>query len=129
MTSIVEHQSLTISIPVLHSWSRLLELPKIINLSAINDFIVPLLEICTVRLLRYDSFPEESNDPSVTFLHEDIDTVPEMHAFVSNYRRFCSHIIETITQKRPAAAISFIFPRVDYVLDNLYTGLPPFHRK
>jgi hypothetical protein len=38
---------------------------------------------------RYTSWTE-SEDPTVQFLVEDIDTVPERHAFVGNYRRYCS---------------------------------------
>jgi exportin-5 len=60
------------------------------------------------------------------FLNEDIDTVPERHAFVGNYRRYCSAIIETIVQKRPQEAIPHILLGVDNNLDALYNGVEPF---
>jgi exportin-5 len=61
------------------------------------------------------------------FLNEDIDTVPERHAFVGNYRRYCSSIIEAIVQKRPQEAIPHILLGVDSNLENLYSGIEPFN--
>ncbi|KAJ5909730.1 hypothetical protein N7504_004373 [Penicillium tannophilum] len=126
MVNIMQHESLTVSIPVLHLWSKLLPINKIGKL----DFVVAqtpnLLNICTARLIRWESLPTESDNPTVQFLVEDIDTIPERHAFVGNYRRYCSSIIETITFKRPQEAISEILSRVDGNLDNLYNGAQPF---
>lgn len=126
MIDIMQHQSLTVSIPVLHLWSRLLNIQKIGN----SEFVVgqtPIfLNVCTARLIRWESLPTDSEDPTVQFLVEDIDTIPERHAFVGNYRRYCSSIIETITQKRPREAVREILGRVDGNLDNLYNGVEPF---
>jgi exportin-5 len=77
-------------------------------------------------LIRWESLPTESEDPTIQFLIEDIDTVPERHAFLGNYRRYCSSIIETITQKRAQEAVREILGRVDENLDNLYSGAEPF---
>ncbi|KAJ5623266.1 hypothetical protein N7490_011871 [Penicillium lividum] len=129
MVNIMRHDSLTVSIPVLHLWSRLL----VINTIGRLDFVVSqtpnLLNICTQRLIRWESLPTESENPTVQFLVEDIDTIPERHAFVGNYRRYCSSIIETITFKRPQEAVSEILGRVDGNLDNLYDGAQPFSMK
>ncbi|KAJ5930247.1 hypothetical protein N7466_005740 [Penicillium verhagenii] len=126
MVNIMRHESLTVSIPVLHLWSRLLAINKIGRL----DFVVAqtpnLLNICTQRLIRWESLPTDSDNPTVQFLVEDIDTIPERHAFVGNYRRYCSSIIETITFKRPHEAVTEILGRVDGNLDNLYNGAEPF---
>jgi exportin-5 len=84
------------------------------------------LNICTSRLIRWESLPTDAEDPTVQFLIEDIDTTPERHAFVGNYRRYCSSIIETITLKRPQEAVREILGRVDSNLDNLYSSVPSF---
>ncbi|BCS22295.1 karyopherin MSN5 [Aspergillus puulaauensis] len=126
MLNVVQHRSLTVSIPVLHIWSKLIASPKVGNLEVVVNLIPPLLTICTERLVHWESLPADSEDPTVIFLNEDIDTVPEKHAFVGNYRRYCSSIIETIVQKRPEEAIPHILLGVDGNLDNLYSGVKPF---
>ncbi|KAJ5455108.1 hypothetical protein N7475_010229 [Penicillium sp. IBT 31633x] len=126
MVNIMQHQSLVVSIPCLHLWSRLLQNSKISSMEFVIGQTPQFLNICTQRLLRWESLPTESDDPTVQFLIEDIDTVPERHAFVGNYRRYCSSIIETITLKRPQEAVREILARVDTNLDNLYNGVQPF---
>jgi exportin-5 len=126
LIEILRHQSLTVSIPVLHSWSRLLVVEKISSMEIVINLIAPLLEICTQRLVRWESLPDDSQDATVLFLNEDIDTIPERHTFVGNYRRYCSSVIETIVQKRPHDAIPHILSGVDQTLNNLYSGIQPF---
>ncbi|KAL5337340.1 armadillo-type protein [Aspergillus crustosus] len=127
MLNVVQHRSLTVSIPVLHIWSKLIASPKVGDLDVVINLIPPLLTICTERLVHWESLPADSEDPTVFFLNEDIDTVPERHAFVGNYRRYCSSIIETIVQKRPEEAIPHILLGVDHNLDNLYNGVEAFN--
>ena len=99
---------------------------KIGSVDLITGFIPPLLSICTQRLTRWESLPEDTEDATVMFLNEDIDTIPEKHAFVGNYRRYCSSIIESIVQKKPEEAMPHILSGVDLNLNNLYNGVPPF---
>ncbi|RAL10804.1 karyopherin MSN5 [Aspergillus homomorphus CBS 101889] len=124
--TVIQNQSLTISIPVLHVWSKLIASERIGNTDLVTGLIPSLLSICTERLIRWESLPTDSENSTVLFLNEDIDTVPERHAFVGNYRRYCSSIIETIVQKRPQEAIPHILAGVDANLDNLYSGVEPF---
>ncbi|KAJ5289076.1 hypothetical protein N7478_002106 [Penicillium angulare] len=126
MVKIMQHESLTVSIPVLHLWSRLLPINKIARSEFVLAQTPDLLNICTQRLIRWESLPADSDNPTVQFLVDDIDTIPERHAFVGNYRRYCSSIIESITTKRPQEAVSEILSRVDNNLDNLYNGCEPF---
>jgi exportin-5 len=126
LISVIQNQSLTVSIPVLHVWCKLLASERIGNTELVTGLIPPLLSICTERLIRWESLPADSENPTVVFLNEDIDTVPERHAFVGNYRRYCSSIIETIVHKRPQDAIPHILAGVDGNLDNLYNGVQPF---
>jgi exportin-5 len=69
---------------------------------------------------------EGSNNPSVLFLNEDLDTIPERHAFLGNYRRFCANIVESIARRRPFEAFPFIIGKVDNTLSSLYSNEPPF---
>ncbi|OJJ48636.1 hypothetical protein ASPZODRAFT_150826 [Penicilliopsis zonata CBS 506.65] len=126
MLNIIQHQSLSVAIPVLHVWSKLLTSEKIGNTELVTSLVPSLLGVCSRRLVRWESLPEGSDDPTVLFLDEDIDTIPERHAFVGNFRRYCSSIIETIVQKRPHEAIPHILSEVDGNLDNLYNGAEPF---
>jgi exportin-5 len=126
LIDILRHPSLTVSIPVLHSWSRLLTAERIGDMEIVTPLIAPLLEICTQRLVRWENLPEDSEDPTILFLNEDIDTIPERHAFVGNYRRYCSTVIEVIVQKRPHDAIPHILTTVDQNLNSLYSGVQPF---
>ncbi|PWY92679.1 hypothetical protein BO70DRAFT_425351 [Aspergillus heteromorphus CBS 117.55] len=127
--SVIQNQSLTISIPVLHVWSKLIASERIGNTDLVTGLVPSLLGICTERLIRWESLPADSDNPTVAFLNEDIDTVPERHAFVGNYRRYCSSIIETIVQKRPQEAIPHILSGIDANLDGLYNGVEPFSVK
>ena len=124
--SVIQNQSLTVSIPVLHVWSKLIASERIGNTDLVTGLVPSLLSICTERLIRWESFPSDSENATVVFLNEDIDTIPERHAFVGNYRRYCSSIIESIVQKRPQEAILHILSEVDSNLDNLYAGVEPF---
>lgn len=129
MISVLQHPSLVVSIPVLHSWSRLLVSDHIGGLAIINSLIAQLLETCAQRLIRYEALPEGSDDPTIMFLNEDIDTIPERHAFVGNYRRYCSQVIEIIVQRHADEAIPHILSKIDFALNNIYSGEAGFSRK
>jgi exportin-5 len=124
---ITRNPSFFVAIPILHCWTKLLKsnaLPE--NLT--TQIIIPLLEICCARLMRYEAFPEDSEDPTILFLNEDVDTVPERHAFLGNFRRYCSEVIETAVRKIPMEAMSDILSKASSMFDNLYRDQPPFNR-
>jgi exportin-5 len=124
--SIAQSQSFVISIPILVTWTRLLRSDTIGGSLTINPLIAPLLELCSSRLLRYENMPEDSDDPSLVFLLEDIDTIPERHAFLGNYRRYSVTIIEYIVRQKQSEAIYHILSQVDHSIQRLYDGQPPF---
>lgn len=126
LLDIVKNQSLHVSIPALHLWVKLLSSEKIGSSPAVSTLIPDLLETCSHRLVRYESLPEDSSNPSIVFLNEDVDTMPERHAFLGNYTRFCNQIVETIVQAQPADALYHILGQADQVLDHLYDGEPAF---
>lgn len=126
MIEVIQHQSLIVSIPVLHAWVKLLKSQHAGNLEAVWSVIGPLLDIASQRIIRYELLPEDSDEPSIVFLNEDIDTIPERHAFLGNYRRFCFQIIEIVAQRKPREAISHILSQVDASLDQIAAETPRF---
>lgn len=125
LLSIVQNDSLHVSIPILHLWIQLLDSNTVGDLAPVLSLIGPLLEICSQRLLRYEALPESCDMPAIVFLKEDIDTIPERHAFLGNYARFCKDIVNCIVQKQPFDAIKHILEQTDQVFNHLYDGQPP----
>lgn len=121
----VQSQSLVVSIPVLVTWTRLLSNRLIGQSSANSQLIGPLLELCGSRLIRYDNLPEDSQDQTYLFLMEDTDTVPERHAFLGNYRRYSSQVIEAIVLLKPQEAIFHILGQTEHLMGTLYDGEQP----
>jgi len=124
--AIAQSQSFVISIPLLVTWTRLFRSDTIGSSPTITPLIAPLLELCSSRLIRYENLPEDSDDPSLIFLLEDIDTIPERHAFLGNYRRYSVQIIECIVRQKRTEAIYHILSQVDNSMRHLYDGQPPF---
>lgn len=119
---VVQNKSLVVSIPVLLTWTRLLN-NRYIGPNAANlELIGPLLEVCSSRLIRYENLPEDSEDPSYLFLMEDTDTQPERHAFLGNYRRYSTQLIETIVQLKLSDALGHILGQTDEILQQLNGG-------
>ena len=126
---IMQNPSLHASIPALHLWVKLLSSDKMGNHHAIMVLSGDLLDTCSQRLVRFESLPENSDNPSIIFLNGDVDTTPEKHAFLGNYARFCNQIIELVVQKQPVDALYHILGQADQVLDHLYDGEPAFQRR
>ncbi|GAW17865.1 hypothetical protein ANO14919_073320 [Xylariales sp. No.14919] len=123
---VAQNQSLVVSIPVLVTWCRLLTHHGLgPNIAATAAVIGPLLEVCSARLIRYESLPEDSEDPTIRLLFEDTDTFPERHLFLGNYRRYASQVIETIVHLKVSDAMQHILGQTENVLTHLYDDSPP----
>ncbi|EGX96581.1 Armadillo-type fold domain containing protein [Cordyceps militaris CM01] len=129
LLQVVQNPSLMVSIPVLVSWTRLLNRKDIGNSDAMSPLIGPLLEVCSSRMVRYENLPEDNEDATFLFLQEDTDTLPERHAFLGNYRRYSSQVIEAIVQLKLVDAVSHILGRTEHVLEHLYDGQPAFNKQ
>lgn len=129
MVRVVQHQSLMVSIPAVVTWGKLLNKKENQPSERFSPMIGPLLETAISRLVRYEHLPEDSNDPSLLFLLEDTDTMPERHAFLGNYRRYSCQVIEAIVQLKLFDAVSHILNTTDNVFQTLYEGEPPFDSK
>ncbi|KAF2752180.1 ARM repeat-containing protein [Sporormia fimetaria CBS 119925] len=120
------NDSLFVSIPAIHCWTKLLRLRFMRNDPQAPQIMMKLLELCFARLIRYEAFPEDSDNVTILFLNEDVDTVPERHAFLGNYRRYCVEIVEIIVRKQPVEAMSLILTQASTMFHNLYQDQPPF---
>ncbi|KAL7951192.1 armadillo-type protein [Trichoderma barbatum] len=129
LLQVVQNQSLMVSIPVLVTWTRLLANKVIGPSDLVTSMIGPLLEVCSSRLVRYENLPNDTTDPTFLFLLEDTDTIPERHAFLGNYRRYSSQIVEIIVQLKLFDAVSHILGRTEQVLVHLYDGQSPFNKQ
>ncbi|KAI1117781.1 armadillo-type protein [Nemania sp. NC0429] len=124
---ISQNPSLVVSIPVLVTWCRLLNHHSLgPNIAATAAVIGPLLEVCSARLIRYESLPEDSEDLTIRLLFEDTDTFPERHLFLGNYRRYAAQVIETIVHLKAPDAMQHIIEQTENVLVHLYDDCPPF---
>ena len=124
---ILEHDSLHVTIPILHLWTKYLNHTLIGISQETMGRVGILLEICSRRLLRYEALPEDSNLPAIIFLNEDVDTMPERHAFLGNYARYCNDVVRNIVAKQPADAITHILSQAEGVLSSLYGGEARFN--
>jgi len=106
--AVVKHPSLSVSIPILHVWTKLLRSRAIKDAQIISHFIGGLMDVCCQRLIRYEAFPSDSDDPTYRFLQEDFDTMPERHAFVGNYRRFCEDVVVVTVRRLPLDTSRYI---------------------
>lgn len=116
---VLNHPSLTVSIPVIYLWTKLLNIREVRYSSEFTNVMGSLLELCRSRLIRYEMLPADSSDAVLQFLNEDFDTTPEKHAFVGNYRRFCVSIIERIVRRSPFEALSYILKQSADLLRSL----------
>lgn len=123
----MQSQSLVVSIPVLVTWTRLLHHRSIGPSIAKTPMVAPLLEVCSSRLVRFENLPEDTQDPTLLLLMEDTDTIPERHAFLGNYRRYSSQVIEHIVELTLSDAINHILAQTNHVIQHLYDGQPPFN--
>lgn len=127
LIQVTQSQSLVVSIPVLVTWTKLLNHRNLGPSIAKTPLVAPLLEVCSSRLVRYENLPEDTQDPTLMLLLEDTDTIPERHAFLGNYRRYGSQIIETIVELTLSDAINHILGQTEHVLQHLYDGQPTFN--
>ncbi|KAK0648803.1 armadillo-type protein [Cercophora newfieldiana] len=127
LITVVQSQSLVVSIPVLVTWTRLLNHRSLGPAAANTSLIAALLELCSSRLIRYENLPEDTEDPTYVLLIEDTDTIPERHAFLGNYRRYSVQIIESIVQLKLSESFSHILDQAENAFLNLYDGQPPLN--
>ena len=126
LINVASNNSLQVSITALHVWVKILGSDKLASSAPVTSLIAELLEVCSQRLIKYEALPHDSSNPSIIFMNEDLDTMPERHAFLGNYMRFCKTIVERIVQQQPADALYHILSQAEQVFSHLYDGEPAF---
>ncbi|EXJ89970.1 hypothetical protein A1O3_03037 [Capronia epimyces CBS 606.96] len=119
LIAIAEHESLIVSIPVIHSWVKLLEVQAWRKAGVVSQCIGPLLQLASQRLIQYDQLPEGAEDTVVAFVNDEIELFPERQGFYLNYRRLCSAVIEWICYAQLEEAMQAVMTRVDELLDEV----------
>lgn len=120
-----QSDSLLISIPILHSFTKLL-LTKDTDISGVMMQRLPvLLDVCSKRLLKYESLSQGSETPVIAYLNEDFENLPELHAFLGNYRRYCITVIETIAAKMPQDAVVYVLDQTAHMVDAISCAFRP----
>ena len=125
--TVVQSQSLVVSIPVLVTWTKFLSHRDLGPEAANKPLIATLLGLCSSRLIRYENLPEDTQDPTYLLLMEDTDTIPERHAFLGNYRRYSTQIIESIVQLAVSDSLNYILGQAETTLRTLYDRHPPLN--
>lgn len=126
LINVAKNNSLQVSITALHVWVKILSSERLASSTPVASFMGELLEVCSQRVIKYEALPDDSPNPSIIFLNEDLDTMPERHAFLGNYMRFCKTIVERIVQQQPADALYHILSQAEQVITHLYDGEPAF---
>ncbi|KAK6524201.1 hypothetical protein TWF694_005861 [Orbilia ellipsospora] len=120
-----KQESLTVSQHSVNAWARILRKEGLRDHPAAHALAPQLVEFCDERLTRYESLPSNSTNPSYLFLFEDFETMPERHAFLGNYRRYLSSIIDSMVRRRPFEVFPFILQNLDTAITQMLKDMPP----
>ncbi|ETN38132.1 uncharacterized protein HMPREF1541_07756 [Cyphellophora europaea CBS 101466] len=121
MIAIAQHDSLIVSIPAVHSWERLFAMPSWRRSEAVSGCVSTLLDVVCPRLLQYDQLPEDTDEPAVIFVNEEIEIFPERQGFYLNYRRLCSSVVEWVCYVHLEHATDFVLSQVETALGRVRT--------
>ncbi|BFZ60894.1 karyopherin [Saitoella coloradoensis] len=118
------HESLLVSSLSQGFWEFSLRNKRLNEKEALARIVPHLLELAGERLIKYEEFKGETEiaafKNSLTYLETDIDSIPEMHMFTGNYRRFLFDIARLCVCKRPAEAVAYTNQRL-----NMFLNMPP----
>ncbi|EPS42298.1 hypothetical protein H072_3734 [Dactylellina haptotyla CBS 200.50] len=120
-----KQESLTVSQHNVNAWARILRKEGLRDHPTAHALAPQLVQFCDERLLRYESLPTNSENPSYLFLFEDFETMPERHAFLGNYRRYLSSIIDSMVRRRPFEVFPFILQNLDTAISQMLKDMPP----
>ncbi|KAK6498056.1 hypothetical protein TWF506_004300 [Arthrobotrys conoides] len=120
-----KQESLTVSQHNVNAFARILRKEGIRDHQTIHALAPQLVQFCDERLIRYESLPTDSQNPSYLFLFEDFETMPERHAFLGNYRRYISSIIDSLVRRRPFEVFPFILQNLDAAISQMLKDMPP----
>ncbi|EWC45906.1 hypothetical protein DRE_04913 [Drechslerella stenobrocha 248] len=114
-----KQESLIVSQHNVSAWARILRKEGLRDHPAVHALAPQLIQFCDDRLLRYELLPPDSRNASYLFLFEDFETMPERHAFLGNYRRYLSSIIDSLVRRRPFDVFPFILQNLDTSINQM----------
>ena len=104
---VAKNLSLKVSEPALRLWTHLLRMRVLKDSAIIQQSVGPLMEMCSQRLVRYEALPEDTNDPTVMFINEDFDTLPEKAIRSGSLLRKRTILSRTSKTAIPCSRLSF----------------------
>jgi exportin-5 len=126
MMLVFQTDSLLVSIPVLHSFTKLLVANSPIISNTMRQRVAVLLGVCSQRLIKYESLSHEEI-PVIQYLDEDFENPPELHSFLGNYRRYCITVIENIAFYMPQEAVGHVLDQTVQMIATICQEFqPPF---
>ncbi|KAK9462877.1 armadillo-type protein [Lipomyces oligophaga] len=106
-----QHPSLIISGLSLQFWSSILRLEELARLAEVTELLPRLLELAADRIIKYEVVEEQT--VTRKFLELDFDSVPEMNAFLGNYRHFVEDIARLVVCRIPIDSLAWLDMRLD----------------
>ncbi|KAK9450008.1 armadillo-type protein [Limtongia smithiae] len=105
------HESLIISGLSLQFWSSILRLENLAQRPAVTELLPRLLELSADRIIKYEGVEERT--VTKQFLEMDFESVPEMHAFLGNYKRYIEDIARLVVCRMPIDSMLWLDVRLD----------------
>ncbi|KAK9241260.1 armadillo-type protein [Lipomyces kononenkoae] len=106
-----QHESLIISGLSLQFWCSILRVEELASRQEVADLLPRLLELTAHRSIRYERV--ETHTVTKKFLDIDFDSMPEVHAFLGNYRRFIDDIARLVVCRMPVDSMLWLDMRLD----------------
>lgn len=120
-----QHSSLMISGMSNNFWCSLLRDERLNDHPHVTERFVRILHIGAQRLLHFEDARNimlKGSDVQL-YLDLDLENVPELHAFCSNYMRFAFDIVRMVVYKRPRDATLWIREQVKNFFEREYADM------
>ena len=119
MIHVARHDSLIVSIAAIHSWERLFTMPAWRRTDVVSSCVSSLLGMVLPRLIQYDQMPDDTDEPAVVFVAEEIEIFPERQGFFLNYRRLCGSVIEWVCYVHLEQAVDFVLSQINTAMNSI----------
>jgi exportin-5 len=127
LTIIAGHESLIVSIPIVHAWVKMLEVKAWRLAVTARKHVHAFVEVASRRVIQYDQLPSEPPHPVVVFVNDEIELHPERQGFYINYRRLCGGVVEWACLASPSDVMPFIMNRAGQILAGILSSQVQFN--
>lgn len=124
-----QHNSLMISGMSNNFWCSLLRDDRLNNHPDVSEKLVEMLQIASARLLNFEDARVVMLKGSEIqmYLDLDLENLPELHAFCSNYMRFAFDIARMVVFKEPRDATAWMRAQVSSFFTREYVDMRSGH--